>query len=106
MCHGAVTAREVLSGKQGLTQAVLQPGTGPDTQVLTMCTVMLCLCPKLHRNNVGDKPVCLLGALVCAAACGRDVAERMDPCVAMDKFWRAYSLICTQIRLLYQSKSA
>lgn len=67
MCHGAVTAKEVLSGKQGLTQAVLQPGTGPDTQVLTMCTVMLCLCPKLHRNNVGDKPVCLL---VCAGSTG------------------------------------
>lgn len=29
----------------------------------------------------------LLGALVCTAACGRDVAERMDPCVAKDKFW-------------------
>lgn len=34
----------------------------------------------------------LLGALVCT---GRDVAGGMDPGVAKDEFWRAYSLIYT-----------
>lgn len=59
-----------LSGKQALTWAVLQPGTGPDSQVLTTCTVMLCSTrmPKAPQEKPWGQ-TCLFAEMCCREHC-------------------------------------